>query len=183
MKKFTAFLITALFISSSSIFAAGAFEPGSKTFSGGVSYVHLSGDAYFDTDILEITPTLTFCVSDGLFCGGIVQVRSISQDSYYGNTISDTQWQLGLTVERYFVEPSNSQIKLFPVVKTFLLYSKDEAVTQISFGGKVGFMKMVSEAVGLEFGIKGLVDRFSAGGNSISGFTMEASIGITSFIF
>lgn len=182
MKKITTLFVIILIFSVSSVFAGGAFEVGSKSLSGGFSYTHLTGDAYYDTDLLELTPALAVCVSDGVFVGGIFQVRYISQSTSY-NSYSDTQWQIGITLDRYFVQSYNSSSKLFPFFKVFTLFSNDESVTQLSFGGQVGFMKMMSDAVGLDFGIKGVVDRFSANSQSVSGFTMEASIGVTSFIF
>ena len=181
MKKLLTLLIVFILCSAISV-SAGAFDKGSKSISGGISYTHLSGDAYYDTDILELSPKVSLAISHGFFVGGIIQVRSISADYSYGS-YSDTQWQLGVITERYFVHEDETEKSTIPFLKFSLMFSNDNSITQLSFGGNFGILKMVSESVGFDFGIKGSYDRFSANSNSISGITLQAAIGVSSFIF
>lgn len=175
-------LIFILFMCSVVSAADGPFSPGSKSIGGAMYFTHLSGDAYTTTSMLNLTPKYTVCVSDGFFIGGVFQLSYISIDGGFYD-YSDTQWEIGGVFEKYIVTTSNPLPKAVPYFKGSIMVGNNDSVTKLAFGAGFGTLFMVSNSIGLDLGVLGSYDRFSSHGNSVNGFTLQAGMGISTFIF
>ena len=181
MKRFVLLFTCIILASYSAANAAdGAFAQGSKSVSGTFSFMRQSGDAYYNMNLLQLDSKVSTAISHGLFVGPIFQMQYIS---YGSDGYSDTQWQIGGIVEQYYTKENDVDGEVIPYIKTFIMFGNNDSVILMSLGANIGFLKMVSQAVGLDFGLKGSYDSFSVDSNSASGFTFQAAIGISSFIF
>ncbi len=178
-------IIAFLILCCSTLFAAeGPFSSGSKSIPGSVYYSSISGEAYYDTETFEFTPSYTICSSDGLFVGGTVRIRHVStSDNRYGDA-SNTQWQVGGILEKYFTYESDGDGRVVPFFKSSLLMGQiEEDLTLLSLIIDVGGIKMISEAVGAEFGVKAAFDNYSSNGGSSTGVVLQVGFGFKSFLF
>lgn len=179
-----------LLIGASVMAADGPFSKGSKSASGGITFTHLSGDAYHSTTRISINPRLTTCVAPGLFVGGIVMVdyQKIEFDYVYGgsSTVDHTSWLLGFTMEKYFITTSNQFSHkgfVYPFLKMMAGLGKDEDITLTKFGGSLGGIFMIANNTGVDLSFSLTYDNYSYNGNSTSGLSFQAGAGFSYFIF
>lgn len=187
MNRITIIMTVLVLVLSTGVLAAdGPFQMGSKSFGGSFTFSNQSGDAYGDNSITIIgfNPAAGFFISDGTMFGGQVVVSYID----YGY-IDETIYGLGPFVTHYFIKDPNEEVKgqFVPFVGGFATFLKDKisssSLNQFSIGAKGGATYMISNAVGLSFGALFSMDRFSSGGASATGWTIQFAAGIDSFVF
>lgn len=136
---------------------------------------------------LDISPAIGFFAAPGFMIGAQVAFRSYSQGDDDIVIVG-----LGPTVGYYFgANKQRDKIKgvLYPYVRGFLTYgsldfggSDDLSVNQ--YGGKLGILAMLSNAVGADIAVKFQNDSWDFGdSDAISGTTITAGAGISAFIY
>jgi hypothetical protein len=185
-----------LLLSGMVVAADNPIDKGSMIVDGSAYFSSQSGDWWEDAEGNSLTrisldPSIGYFVAPSILVGGEVQLMSWSQGDY-----SMTNWAIGPTVGYYFnLDASRTEAKgaLYPYIKAFFLIgqSKTDNGTTTSttdvmlLGGKGGVVFMLSNAIGLDAGVKFQSDSYKPEGadKSITGTTLMVGAGITAFLW
>jgi hypothetical protein len=170
-------------------------DKGSAIINGTVFFQSMTGEAYenFEGDgvtVLAAAPAVGFFVAPGVVIGG--------EFGYVDYSVGDeslSAFGVGPTVGYYFnSDPFRPEARgaAYPYVKGFFKYGKldpdsddpDDAITQTTFGGQAGVVYMISNAVGLDLGVRiqsDTIDEEEADSESVSGTVLWFGAGITAF--
>lgn len=182
MKAIITFFLIALF--SLPVFSAdNTFDNGSYMVGGNISYSKSGGDLFSDETNLFFNPQVSYCLGDGLFFGGMINVHyyKYSIDYYYSESkYSNTQTTFGIMIDKYF--PSSSgQVKgkFIPHFGAGTTFSKEAGYTFLTFEGSAGAIYMISASAGIEFGFNYIYYDYE----DYSGYNYVIGMGMNYFIF
>jgi len=137
----------------------------------------------------ELLPTVGYFVSPGVFVGG--------QFSFIGYSIGNTDatlFAIGPTIGYYFnANSARTEVKgtLYPYIRGFVNFgslSEDlfgEQINVWQYGGKGGFLYMMSGAVALDGSVRFQGDSWKSDSatESITGTTIAVGFGVSAFIY
>jgi len=188
MKRALSYLVIVLLLSGAIVAAEGPIDKGSMIIEGDVYFQHQSGELWDNWQgegqtTIVISPSLGFFVTNGFMLGGQLYFLGISQ-----GTADLTSVIIGPVVGYYFnTDPTRTRVKgaVYPYVTGgfgFGNVSNGDSADLFSIGMVGGAVFMVSNAVGVDVGLRLQSDRLSNGG-SASGTTIWFGAGITAFIW
>ena len=181
--------LVAAMLSLSYVWAADyPIDKGSFTLEGSMFMQYQGGDLYQGSSedgllMLDFSPDVKYFVSPGAFVGLSFSLQSLSQ----GNASAD-YLRFGPTIG-YFgnADPMRKQIPgtIYPFFTLFgLIGNLPQSVDMYSFGGRIGALYMLSDAVGFDFSLKGSFDNYQYRNDSQEGgYTLTLGVGMMSFIY
>ncbi len=187
MKQLLLLITIFLFTLSSTIFASeNALDKGAVRIGGSISFQRFTGDAYSDVTIFNFTPSASYAVNNGFFIGINTQIEKYR---------SNTNWSIGPIVEFYF--PTQNSLDdltktVVPYMRFFATKGKSNSADFKYLGLNLGFLKMLNQHIGLDFGISYSYDKiegkqyYSFYGSPLterSGHRLMVGLGIESFLF
>ncbi|UCD16625.1 MAG: outer membrane beta-barrel protein [Candidatus Zixiibacteriota bacterium] len=177
-------------------------DKASMIIGGTAMFANMSGDLYEIGDeslsLISITPSFGFFVAPGLLIGADFTYSSLSMGE-----VDMSAFGIGPVVGYYFnLNPTRTEAKgaVYPYVKGFFQYAsmsieyEDESVdaTMTSFGGRGGFVFMLSNAVALDIGVQFNSDSYEPDeafedpdlpSESVDGTRLQVGAGIIAFLW
>lgn len=181
MKNLIIITIGLILVLSLSISAQQAYQKGSLIVDGQAYYLKTGGDAYADSYQMNFDLAIGKAVSDGLFVGSSFSIYAISVGNY-----DDVDWRAGGFLRYYFNTKDPGDIlpdkPVNPFVSFALKFSYEESTTLFSLEPTAGINFLLTNTIGLEVAAKYSFDKYSASGNSVSGYNLMIGAGFSKFI-
>jgi len=189
MRTLSCLAITLLF--AGAIMAAETpIDKGSMIIGGTAYFMNQSGDLYESGGealaTIAIAPTVGYFVAPNIMIGGKIDFLSWSRGG-----ISHTYWTAGPVVGYYFnLDQTRTEAKgaIYPYLLAFFMYgqeSNSSGADLMAYGGQGGAMFMLSNAVGVEAGVRFQSESYKPEGadESTTGTTLMVGAGITAFLW
>jgi len=181
---------TILLLSGAVMAAETPIDKGSMIVGGTAYFMTQSGDLWEvgdeATTTIGLMPSIGYFVAPSIMIGGEVQFISLSIG---GSDL--TTFAVGPMVGYYFnLDQTRTEVKgaIHPYIKAFFSYgqiSNGSSIDQMSFGGQGGAVFMLSNAIGLDAGVRFQSDSWKPEGadESTTGTTIWVGAGITAFLW
>ncbi len=187
MKRFLIIMVVVIMSLSNAHAADYPIDQGSFAIEGSMYLRYQGGDLYENRAgdplmTIIINPEIKYFISPGVYLGALFGLESYSQGSATADNIL-----FGPSVGYYLnSDPMREIIKgsVYPFGSIFALFGSNEEGTAItSFGGRLGALYMLSDAVGVDFSLRMSRDSYQFNSGTSSGRTLTAGIGVMSFVY
>ena len=184
-----------LLLGTSAFGADGPVAKGSMILTGNLYFMSQSGDLYENWEgdgltTVSLTPGIGYFISPGFVIGGDFNLLNMSQGEYSG-----TAFSVGPKLGYYFgANNARTEFKgaAYPYIAAFASFGSiseegDDDISTTSLGFTGGVVYMVSNAVGIDLGLRFASDKYSTeiDGESYSesGTSLLIGAGVSAFIF
>ena len=189
--------VAAILLLSGAVMAAETPVDKGSMILGGTAYFQSQGgdlaDSLYGDSRTEfgLTPSVGYFVAPSIMIGGEIQFISSSIGDY-----KETSFRVGPVVGYYFnIDATRTEPKgaIYPYVKGFFLYGQEKyddgtndfTIDVMTFGGQGGGIFMLSNAIGLDAGVRFQSDSWKPedADESTTGTTLWFGAGITAFLW
>ncbi len=193
MKILSLCLAAMLVIAIGAVAQDSPVDKGSFMLSGQASYTSLGGDLFEDyagnsINLIAINPGIGYFASPGLMIGGDFSILHAS----WGDDIDASLIGFGPKLAYFFNASQNRTEQkgaFYPYIEAFGQYYSvslmDEDATAFMYGGRVGFMSMITNSVAIDAGVtfSGLSFKPDGFDESISGNILSVGVGFSQFVW
>ena len=161
-------------------------DKGSAIIGGSFTFTSYGGDAWASITNVSFYPTLSYFVAPNIVIGPEIGVNYMSSGGG-----DNTEYGVGAHLG-YYGQTNTSTLEtkgsVYSYIKGFFVYyslSNGDIISP-SFGGQVGFVYMLSGALGMDLGLRFTYDNLKpdiSGAKSVSGTRIMAGLGITGFLW
>lgn len=178
--------------------ANGPIDKGSVIISGTAYLSRQAGELYTDNTTMLLNPGVGIFVSKGFFLGFNLYYEHMSVDDGYWN-FSASMWGLGPAVGFYFDLSHKGEFDVsgaeksrggatYPYIRIAAPFYRAEGANLFAPSLGVGVVMMVSNAVGVDLGVRGDYQRVSDdnpiwGDSSGDGYQLFFGAGVQAFVF